>query len=624
MKKQKNLSQSNISESQMFKLLVEQSKQLERFTVLVDQLNAKLSQANEIIHKQAQTIEKLLKEKEELAHSKDEQLQALQEQLRILTGEIFGKSSEKRKHNKVTPKNQKDDSDSDSQSGSGSAGSSSASNDSEPDHSQEQNPRTYSRKKTSTSSAKQKSKKERKPRVPILELIKAGFFEVVQKVHDLSEEEKICPVCHSPMRLIATRHLNYSYEFIPARIVLVENVANSYSCEHCKHEANKIDVDNQTLNLKPHSAKAPLSLLPGSWATPSLLAYVMTAKFQYQNPISRIVDMNRDFGGGIISKPTLCNWVNRVSEQYFEPMVRYLKTYLLRQHVICADETTLQVINESLQRRKSKSFIWQYRSAQDHPQPVALYEYTYTRSGKNAANFLQGFNGTLMVDGFSGYKVVNDVTLANCWVHARRYLIQTLIGSTIPHVQTVAEKLLKLIDQIFDIEDDIRDQDLGPKERMGIRNQRTKPLVNQIFEEVKKIELGSVTNGLLKKALTYLHNHEGSLNVFLNDPEVPADNNGAERGFVNLARGRHNWMFAFSECGARAIATMNSMVQTALANQLNVNQYLKYCMEKLIPYQEEEEFPETILAELLPWQKDVQKACKAIDISQAVLALEDA
>ena len=52
MKKQKNLSQSNISESQMFKLLVEQSKQLERFTVLVDQLNAKLSQANEIIHKQ--------------------------------------------------------------------------------------------------------------------------------------------------------------------------------------------------------------------------------------------------------------------------------------------------------------------------------------------------------------------------------------------------------------------------------------------------------------------------------------------------------------------------------------------------------------------------------------------
>ena len=114
MKKQKNLSQSNISESQMFKLLVEQSKQLERFTVLVDQLNAKLSQANEIIHKQAQTIEKLLKEKEELAHSKDEQLQALQEQLRILTGEIFGKSSEKRKHNKVTPKNQKDDSDSQS------------------------------------------------------------------------------------------------------------------------------------------------------------------------------------------------------------------------------------------------------------------------------------------------------------------------------------------------------------------------------------------------------------------------------------------------------------------------------------------------------------------------------
>ena len=183
---------------------------------------------------------------------------------------------------------------------------------------------------------------------------------------------------------------------------------------------------------------------------------------------------------------------------------------------------------------------------------------------------------------------------------------------------------IEKLGQIFDIEDDIRDQDLGPKERMGIRNQRTKPLVNQIFEEVKKIELGSVTNGLLKKALTYLHNHEGSLNVFLNDPEVPADNNGAERGFVNLARGRHNWMFAFSECGARAIATMNSMVQTALANQLNVNQYLKYCMEKLIPYQEEEEFPETILAELLPWQKDVQKACKAIDISQAVLALEDA
>ncbi|MGO4611351.1 transposase, partial [Variovorax sp. 2RAF20] len=55
--------------------------------------------------------------------------------------------------------------------------------------------------------------------------------------------------------------------------------------------------------------------------------------------------------------------------------------------------------------------------------PGVAYLYAPDRKAEQAIRHLQGFVGTLQVDGYAGYKVLaerNAVSLAFCWSHVRR------------------------------------------------------------------------------------------------------------------------------------------------------------------------------------------------------------
>lgn len=225
--------------------------------------------------------------------------------------------------------------------------------------------------------------------------------------------------------------------------------------------------------------------------------------------------------------------------------------------------------------------------------------------------FLKGFNGILLVDGFSGYNKVECECLANCWVHARRYFIQAAICSADTAVYDQAMDMVFLMDKIFWIESEMKERKLNKKGRREERQKRTLPVVDQIFEGLKKIDVDSLSSEKMKKACNYLKNHEEGLRVFLDDPLVPPHNNKTEANFVPFSRGRNNWLFAYSEEGAEMLATMYSMIQTAKANHLNPARYLEYVMEKLMPWviNDQVAAPESVLESLMPWSPEVQRVC---------------
>ena len=75
---------------------------------------------------------------------------------------------------------------------------------------------------------------------------------------------------------------------------------------------------------------------------------------------------------------------------------------------------------------EQKSYMWMFRTGRGSP-PIVLYDYQTTRASKHPVRFLEGFSGTLQVDGYAGYNQLQPkVRLAGCWAHARRKFTEVL------------------------------------------------------------------------------------------------------------------------------------------------------------------------------------------------------
>ena len=74
----------------------------------------------------------------------------------------------------------------------------------------------------------------------------------------------------------------------------------------------------------------------------------------------------------------------------------------------------------------------------------------------------------------------------------------------------------------------------------------------------------------------------------------------------NFVIGRKNFLFCFTENGANKSAIAYSIVETAVANNLNVFEYLTYVFDTLPKIKKEE----NSLRKLLPYSKDLPKYLK--------------
>lgn len=79
---------------------------------------------------------------------------------------------------------------------------------------------------------------------------------------------------------------------------------------------------------------------------------------------------------------------------------------------------------------------------------------------------------------------------------------------------------------------------------------------------------------VLAKAVQYARNEKNYLYAFLEDPQIPIDNNLAERAVKPFVVGRKNWLFSTSPKGADASAIAYSIINTAQANSIDAKEYL--------------------------------------------------
>ena len=361
----------------------------------------------------------------------------------------------------------------------------------------------------------------------------------------------------------------------------------------------------------------PGTLFRGSIATPSLEAAIINAKYVNSNPLDRI---SRDFeaNGLNLSKQTMSNWTVWTAERYLLPVYERMKKQQLKAHVNQSDETPVEVIHDD-RPAGSKSYMWVHITGELSPvPPVIVYEYQKTRHSDHPKAYYRDFSGILVTDGLEQYhKLERDlegITNANCMAHARRHFANAVkaIGKSNPEAikASVAYQALVRIGAIYDLEGGLKD--LTPEKRLKERQASIKPLVEEFFAWMRKVQADRTVlpKGETAKGIAYCLKQEEYLKVFLRDGEVPIDNLASERALRTFTIGRKNWMTINTVRGAQASAMIYSITETARANGLNVYYYVKHLLEGLLEIVlADGSIDEKELERLMPWSKELPAEC---------------
>lgn len=363
--------------------------------------------------------------------------------------------------------------------------------------------------------------------------------------------------------------------------------------------------------------ETPPYLLRGSIVSPSLEAAIINAKFANAQPFRRI---EKDFeqNGVCISEQNMASWTIKCADRYLYRFYQYLHKILVRHHVLQADETRVEVAKDG-RKAGTDSYMWVYRTGKyckDHP--IILYEYQKTRSHEHPLKFLDGFHGYLVCDGFSGYKTVSrkadGILIAECWAHARRKFSDAVKASAQtkkPERSRIASDALQMIAAIYHAEGKL--QDLSATERLRKRKIKVRPLVNAFFTWIHKTaaDTSILMSDDTHDGIQYCINQEEYLRAFLEDGDVPIDNNSTEGTIRGFTIGRKNWMVIDTISGAKASAIIYSLVETAKANDLHIYRYFEYLLTELPKLKEfasaEEE--EQAMERLLPWSDELPEIC---------------
>lgn len=386
---------------------------------------------------------------------------------------------------------------------------------------------------------------------------------------------------------------------------LPDAISRRYKFEPAKVEVEEHHIGVYASKKDEHMVKAehPKGLLHGSLVSPSIAAAIINGKYVNAVPLYRLEQEFSRYGLAI-TRQNMANWMIRIAEEYLGVLYDYLHEKLYDYHVIQADETPC-FVNKDGRPAGSKSYMWVYRSGHLYEdKQIILYDYETTRKATHPREFLKNYSGVCVTDGYQVYhtieKELEELTIAGCWVHARRRFDEAL--STIPKVaQKNSESFLvmKQIQAIYREEGKLKD--LTSEERLKQRQLIIKPLVDALFVYLKNINPKVPAKGKLRDAITYILNQEKYLRVFLADGEVPMDNNASERSIRSFCIGKKNCHLIDTIHGANASAIIYSIVETAKANNLKPYEYVEYILSELPNHIQDTD--RTFLENLLPWSE---------------------
>lgn len=349
-------------------------------------------------------------------------------------------------------------------------------------------------------------------------------------------------------------------------------------------------------------AKTDAQIIDKSIATPALLAHVLISKYADHLPLYR-QSLIYHRSGVYLSDSTLADWVGRCGVQLGFLVNRLIKL-ILTQPIVHADETPVKILNtygtKDIKGKLKQGYVWAYVTPQHSPIKAVVYDFAQGRGSEHPNAFLNGFKGKLICDGYNGYKPLfgRGVIEVGCMAHARRKFHELHVTGQ----SLISIEALELFQTLYAVEREIdeqfeRNQTPMPRDAQivrQVRQEKAKPVADKLYAWLQQKRLGTTKNASITKAIEYCLKRWQALTRYLEDGNLPIDNNWAENQMRPWALGRKNWLFAGSlESGQRA-ANVMSLVQSARLNGLDPYAYLADVLSRLPTH------PDSQIDELLP------------------------
>ncbi|MCP4194701.1 MAG: IS66 family transposase [Planctomycetaceae bacterium] len=362
------------------------------------------------------------------------------------------------------------------------------------------------------------------------------------------------------------------------------------------------------------SAERPTGIVEGDKYDASVAAEILVNKFAYHLPIYR----QQDLFAGTGWTPSRSTMLNILTNCYFilQPLLAYFKQVVLTDSIVACDDTGVtllypkvppdfdlsdpkqkriaEVFEEALKNEKPSinAKMWAYRG-----QAIKLnvFDFTVSRHRDGPDCFFEDYRGTILGDcwhGFGSIAAESDgaIVRAACNSHARRKFEDAT------DYPADRRKWMSWYQTLFDIE--TRAKLLSDAERLLLRQSESK-----VVWDAMRVELDSIDDRTeqvvlpksdFRKALNYLRNHWTELTRYLDDSQLPMDNNECEQLMKQVGLGRKNWLFAGSVAGGERNAGFITLVSSAHRNDLDVRAYVNDILQRLLA-------GETDYEPMLPW-----------------------
>ncbi len=372
------------------------------------------------------------------------------------------------------------------------------------------------------------------------------------------EPENTQCVCGCQLQRIG-EDVSEKLDYTPGVFTVERHVRGKWTCRQC-----------ETLIQAP----VPAQVIDKGIPTAGLLAHVMVAKFADHLPLYR---QEKIFGraGLPIARSTLAQWIGQTGVQ-LQPLVDALREHVLAQGVIHADETPVQMLAPG-EKKTHRAYVWAYSTTPFSALKAVVYDFSPSRAGEHARNFLGTWNGKLVCDDFAGYKASFElgITEIGCMAHARRnYYDQHAANKS-----HLAEQALHSIGGLYEVERHAKE--MSDEARWRLRQETAVPIAEKLHEwmlaQRELVPEGSAT----AKALDYSLKRWVALTRYLEDGAVPIDNNQIENLIRPWALGRSNWLFAGSLRSGKRAAAIMSLIQSARMNGHDPYAYLKDVLMRL-------------------------------------------
>jgi transposase len=290
-----------------------------------------------------------------------------------------------------------------------------------------------------------------------------------------------------------------------------------------------------------------------------------------------------------LARSTLTGLVHR-SVDLLEPIYDAQLASILRSRVLTMDETPIKAGLKGPRKMKT-CYFWPIYGERAE----VVFPFAESRSGSVVRDLLAGFSGTLLSDGYVAYErfveQVGTVEHAQCWSHTRRHFLKA--EEVEPELTTMA---LDQIRQLYAIEAQIQPKMVEPAKRLELRAMNSKPIVDKFFDwlETTLVERLLLPRNPFTEAAEYALARKKELKVFLEDPEVAIDTNHLERQIRPIALGRRNWLFCWTEVGAKYVGIVQSLLATCRLHGIDPYTYLVDVLQRVDGH------PARAVAELTP------------------------